>query len=143
MTASRPMSPQQDPSTGGVPEGQPDTTQGHPSRTGTTPEQDREAMPPPAPRPPQQRDTDPLDREGLGAIYDIHANTPPCELVATLWRHHQDINPNRLFAVVPLLHAAATNISVRQLQGLVGPGMKIADDLVGVDLIYHLQPGGP
>ena len=129
-SASRPISPQQEPSTGIVPEGHPDTTPGHPSPTGTTPDHDREAMPPRPPRPPERRDTDPLHREELKAIYDIHANTPQCGLVATLPRHLQDINQNRLFPVVPLPHAAATNISVRRLHKLVAPGMQIADDLV-------------
>ena len=87
-------------------------------------------MPPPPPRPPQRRNTDLFDREELRAIYDIHANTPPCGLVAALRRHLQDVNRNRLCAVVPLPHAAATNISVRQLQALDSPGMQIADDLV-------------
>ena len=32
--------------------------------------------------------------------------------------------------MVPLLHAATTDIFVRQLQALVTPGMQIADDLV-------------
>ena len=53
-----------------------------------------------------------------------------CGLVAALRRHLQDVNPNRLFAVVPLPHAASTDISVRQLHALVTPGMQIADDLV-------------
>ena len=48
--ASRLMSPQQEPSTGCVPEKHPDTTSGDPSPAGTTLDQDREAMPPPAPR---------------------------------------------------------------------------------------------
>ena len=65
----------------------------------------------------------------IGRNYHIHANTSPCELVAALRRHLRGIDPNRLFAVVPLLHAAATNISV-QLQALLTPGMQIADDLV-------------
>ena len=59
-------------------------------------------MPPPSPRPTQRRDTDPVDRDELKAIYDIHANTALCGLVAALRRHLQDINPNRLFAVVIL-----------------------------------------
>ena len=45
------MSPQQEPSTGSVPEGHSDTALGHPFPTGTTPDQDRETMPPPPPRP--------------------------------------------------------------------------------------------
>ena len=60
--ASCPMSPQQEPSTGNVPGGQLDTTPGHPSPTGTTPDQDRETMPPPTPRPPQRRNTDSLTK---------------------------------------------------------------------------------
>ena len=38
--------------------------------------------------------------------------------------------PTRLFAVVPLPHAASTDISVRRLEALVIPEMQIADDLV-------------
>ena len=76
-------------------------------------------MPPSTPRPPQRRNTDLLDGEELRKIYDIHANTPQCGLVASLRRHLQDVNPNRLFAVFPLPHAASTDISVRQLQALV------------------------
>ena len=129
-TASCPMSPQQEPSTGSVPEGHPDAAPGHPSPTGTTPDRDRETMPPAPPRPPQRRNTDLFDGEELRAICDVHANTHPCGLVAALRRHLQDVNPNRLFAVVPLPHAAFTDISVRQLEALVTPGMQIADDLV-------------
>ena len=87
-------------------------------------------MPPAPPRPPQRRDIDPLEREELKTIYDIHANTTPRGPVGGLGRHLHDINQNRLFAVVPLPHAAAADISVRQLQALVTPGMQIADDLV-------------
>ena len=128
-TASHPMSPQQEPSTGSVHKGHLDSAPGHPSPTDTTPDHDRETMPPP-PIPPQRRNTDLFDGEEVRAIYDIHTNTPPCGLVTTLRGHLQDVNPNRLFAVVPLPHAASTDISVRQLQGLVTPGMQIADDLV-------------
>ena len=71
-----------------------------------------------------------MDGEELEAIYDINANTPPCGLVAALQRHLQDVNPNRLFWVVPLLHATSTDISVRRLQALITPGMQIADNLV-------------
>ena len=49
-TAPHLMSPQQEPSTGSVPEGHPDTAPGHSSPTGTTPDQDRETMPPSPPR---------------------------------------------------------------------------------------------
>ena len=129
-TASHPMSPQKEPSTGSVPEGHPDTDPGHPSPTGNTPDQDRETMPPPPARPPQRRKTDLFDGEELKAIYDIHANKPPCGLVAALRRHLQDVNQNRLCAVVPLPHAASTHISLRQLQALVTPGMQIAENLV-------------
>ena len=128
--ASRPMSPQQEPSTGNVPEGHLDTTPGHPSPTGTTPDQDRETMPPPPPRPPQQRNTDLFDEAEVRAFYNIHANIPPCRLVAALRGHLQDVNPNRPFAVVPHRHAASIDISVRQLQVLVTPGRQIAEDLV-------------
>ena len=46
------MTQQREPSTGIVPRGLPGTTLGHPSPTGGTPDQDRETMPPPPPRPP-------------------------------------------------------------------------------------------
>ena len=128
-TASRPMSPQQEPSTGSVPEGHLDTAPGHSSTTGTTPDQDRETMLPPPPRPPQRRNTDLVNGEELRAKYNIHANTSPCGLVAALWGHLRDVNPNRPFAVVPLPHAASTDISVRQLKALVIPEMQIADNL--------------
>ena len=87
-------------------------------------------MPPPPPGRPQLRNTDLFDEEELRAIYDIHGNTPPCGLMAALRAHFQNVNANRLFAVVPLPHAASTDISVRQLQALVTPVMQIADDLI-------------
>ena len=87
---------------------------------------------PPPPRPPQQRDTGPFDDAELRALYGIHATTPPSELVAALWEHLHDVNPNRLFAVVPLPHAATSQIFVRQLQTLVSHGTQISDDLFGV-----------
>ena len=104
---SCPMSPQQEPSTESVPEGHPGTTPRHPSLTGTTPDQDRETMPPPRPRPPQRRNTDLFDEAEPRAVYDIHANTPSCGLVAALREHLQDVNPNRLFAVVVVQHQPA------------------------------------
>ena len=52
--------------------------------------------------------------------------------MAALRGHLQNVNQYRLLAVVPLPHAASTDISVRQLQALVSPGMQIADDLVDV-----------
>ena len=127
--ASCSMSAQQQPSSGNVPEGHLGTTQGHPSPTGTTPDQDQRTMPLPAPRPPQRRNTDLFDEAELRAVYNIHANTSLCGLVAALREHLQDINPNRLFAVVALPQAASTDISLWQLQALVTPGMQIADDL--------------
>ena len=87
-------------------------------------------MLPPAPRPPQRRNTELFDGGELWTIYNIHTDTPPCRLVAALQRHLQDINPKRLFAVVPLPHATSTNTPVRQLEALITPGMQIADDLV-------------
>ena len=50
--------------------------------------------------------------------------------MAALREHVQDVNPNKLFAVVILPHAATTDIVVRQLQALVAPGARKADDLV-------------
>ena len=119
MAPRPPPRPIQCPPTESVPEGNPDTTPGHPSQTGPTPDRDRETMPPQTPRPPQSRNTDLFDGEELKKIHDIHANTPQCGLVAALRRHLQDVNPNRLFAVFPMPHAASTDISVRQLQALV------------------------
>ena len=63
-------------------------------------------------------------------LYGIHASTPSSELVATLREHLRDIDPSRLFAVVPLPHAARTEIPVRQLQALVTTGTQVSDDLV-------------
>ena len=71
-----------------------------------------------------------VDEAELRAVYDINTNTPSCRLVAALREHLQDVNPNRLFTVVPLPHAASTDIPLRQHQALVRPGMQIADDLV-------------
>ena len=101
-------------------------------------------MPPSPLRPPQRRNTDLFDKAELRAVYDIHANTPSCGLVAVLREHLQDVNQNRLFAVVPLPHAASTNISVRQLQALVGP--RDADcgrPCRRLDLVVQRQPAGP
>ena len=125
------MPQQREPSTGNVPGGHPGTSPGHPSPACATPDHDRETMPPPTPRPPQRRNTDPLDDAELRALYGIHPTALSSGLVAALREHLQDINPNRLFAVVPLPHAATTDILVRQLQALVIPGTQITDDLVG------------
>ena len=76
-------------------------------------------MPPPAPRPPQQRGTGPFNEAELRALYGIHTSTPLSELVATLRENLRDVDPNRLFAVVPLPHAATTEI-----------GAQVSDDLV-------------
>ena len=69
------ISQQREPSTGNVPGGHLKTIPGHPSLTGTTLDQDRETMPPQAPRPPQRRNTDPCDDAELRAGYDIHPTT--------------------------------------------------------------------
>ena len=87
-------------------------------------------MPSPQPRQPQRKNTDLFDEPEMRAVCKIHANTPSCGLVPALWEHLQDVNPNRLLAVVPLPHAASTNISVRQLRALVPRGMQIADNVV-------------
>ena len=71
-----------------------------------------------------------MDDAELGALYGINATTPSSELVAALQDHLQDVNPNRLFPVVPLQHAATAEIFVRQLQALVTPRTQISDDLV-------------
>ena len=89
-------------------------------------------MSPPPPRPPQQGGTGPFDYAELRALYGIHASTSWSELVATLQKHLRDVDPNRLFAVVPLPHAATTEIFVRQLHALVSPGAQVSDDLVEV-----------
>ena len=128
--ASCQMSLHQEPSTGNVPEGHLDATPRHPSPSGTTPDQDQETMPPFTTRPPQWGNTDLIDEAQLRAVYYIHANTPSSGLVAALLEHLQDVNRDWHFDVVPLPHAASTDISVLQLQALVSPGMQIADDLV-------------
>ena len=87
-------------------------------------------MPPPPPRMPQQRGAGPFDDAELRALYGIHASTPSSELVATLREHLRDVDPDRLFAVVPLLHATTTKIFVPQLQVLVGPRAQVSDNLV-------------
>ena len=86
--------------------------------------------PPPPPRPPQQRDAGPLNNTELRALYGIHASTPSSELVATLREHLCDVDPDRLFTVVPLPHAATIKIFVRQLQALDTLGAQVSDDLV-------------
>ena len=83
-TAACSMPQQREPSTGNVPGGHPGTAPGHPSPAGATPDQDRETMPPPAPRPPQPSNTGPFDDAELRALYGIHATAPPSELVAAL-----------------------------------------------------------
>ena len=124
------MLQQREPTTGYVPGGHPGTTQWHASPTSATPDQNRETVAPPSPQPPQRRSTGPFDDAQLRALYGIHSTTPSSELVAALREHLQDVNPSRLFAVVPLPHAATTEIFVLQLQALVMPGTQIADDLV-------------
>ena len=127
---TRSMPQQRQPSTEYAPGGHPRTTSRHPSPTSATLDQDRVTMPPPTPRPPQQRGTGPFDDAEPWAIYGIHATTPSSELVAALQEHLHDVNPNRLFAVVVLPHAATTEIFVQQPQALVAPGTQISDDLV-------------
>ena len=107
-------------------------TSRHPSPADAALDQDRVAMPLPPPRPPQQRGTGPFDEAELRALYDIHASTPSSELVATLREHLRNVDPNRLFAVVPLPHAPTTQIFVPQLQALVTPGTQVSDDLIEV-----------
>ena len=68
----------------------------------------------------------PFEDAELTALYGIHASTTSSEQV----EHLRDVNPNRLFAVVPLPHTATTEIFVRQLQALVTPGAQVSDDLV-------------
>ena len=86
-------------------------------------------MPPP-PRPPQRRSMGPSDDAELRALYGIHTTPPSSELVAALQEHLHDVNPSRLFAVIPLPHAATTEILVRRLEALVTPATQISDDLV-------------
>ena len=125
------MPEQREPSTGNVPEGHLGTTPGHPFPTATTPDHDRETIPPAPPTPPQRTNKVPPDDAELRVLYEIHANTPSSGLFAALREHFGDVSPNRLFAVVPLLHAATTDIFVRQVQALVTPGMQIATTLRG------------
>ena len=116
------MPRQREPPTEYLPGGQPGATSGQPSPADAALDQERVAMPPPPPRPPQQQGTDPFDYAELKKLYDIHASTPSSELVATLRKHLRNVDPNRLFAVVPLPHAPTTQIFVRQLQPLVTSG---------------------
>ena len=124
------MPQQQEPSTDYVPGEHSGTTSRHPSPAGAALDQDRVAMPPPPPQPPQHRGAGPFDDAELRALYGIHASTPSSKLVATLPEHLRDVDPNRLFAAVPLPHAASTEIFVRQLQALINPGAQVSDDLV-------------
>ena len=121
---------QQEPSTEYVPGGHPGKTSRQFSPADAALDQDRVAMPPPPPRPPQQGGTGPFDDAGLRALYGIHASTPSSELVATLRENLRKVDPNRLFAVVPLPHATTTQIFVRQHWALVIPGTQLSDDLV-------------
>ena len=116
------MPQQREPSTEYAPGEHPGTTSRHPSLTTATLDQDRVTMPPPPPRPPQQRGMGPFDDAEVRALYGIHTTTPSSELVAALREHLHDVNWNRLFALVPLPHAATTEILVRQLQALLSPG---------------------
>ena len=103
-------------------------------------------MPPSRPRPPQRRNTGPFDDAELRALYTIHTTAPSSELVAALRGHLQNVNPSRLFAVVPLPHTTTTEIFVRQLQALVSPGTQITDDLVDAWIwwfnTHQLDQGG-
>ena len=140
------LSQQQEPSTEYVAGGHPGTTSWHPSPAGAALDQDRVAMPPPPPRPPQQRGAGPFDDAELRALYGINASTPLSQLVATLREPLRDVDPNRVFAVVPLPHAATTEIFVRQLQALVTPGAQVSDDLVEARIwwfnTHQLAQGG-
>ena len=124
------MPQQREPSTKYVPGGHPGTTSRYPSPTSATLDQDLVTMPPPPPRPPQQRGTGPFDNAEQRALYGIHASVSSSELVAALREHLRDVNPNSVFTVVPLPHAATTEIFVRQLQALVSLGAQVSDDLV-------------
>ena len=124
------MPQQRGPSTEYAPGVHPGTTSRQPSPTSATLDQDKVTLPPPTTRPPQQRGTGPFDDAELKALYGIHATTPSSELVAALREHLHDINPNRLFAVVPLPHAATTEIFVRQLQAPLTRETQMSDDLV-------------
>ena len=121
LPAATPCSvPQQrEPSTEYLPWGHPGTISRHPSPAGAMLDQDRMAMPPPAPRLPQQEGAGPFDDAELRALY-----------ASTLLGHLCDDDLNRLFAVVPLPHAETTRIFVRQLQALVTPGAQVSDNLI-------------
>ena len=125
-TCSVPM--QREPSTEYAPGGHTGTTSRHSSPTSATLHEDRVTIPPPTPRPPQQRGTGPFDYTELRALYGIHTTTPSSGLVTALREHLCDVDPNRPFAVVPLPHAAPTEIFVRQLQALVTPGTQVSDE---------------
>ena len=143
-TASHPMPPQHEPSTGSVPQGHPDAARGHSSPTGTTPDQDRETMPPPPPRPPQRRNTDLFVGEELRAIYDIHANTHLCGLVAAPLETPPGRQPKQALRRGP---PAARRIH-QQLHAAT-PGTRHSRDADRgrprrrVDLVVQLQPAGP
>ena len=124
------MPRQLEPPTEYVPGGQPGATSWHPSPADAALDQDRVAMPPSPPRPPQLRGTGPFDEAELRGLYDIHASTPWSELVANVREHLRNVDLSRLFAVVPLPHAPTTQIFVRQLQALVTPGTQVSDGLI-------------
>ena len=86
---------------------------------GTLAAREREAMPPPPPRPPQLGD--PLGLEELRRVYDVYHGMPPHDLLGALQGQFQSVHPDRHFAVALLPHGA-TNICVRQLQALLTPG---------------------
>ena len=88
--------------------------------------------PPPTPWTPQQRNTGSFDDAELRALYGIHATRASSELLAALREQLRDVNPRRLFAVVPLPHTATTQFFVRQLHALFTPGTQITHDLVDV-----------
>ena len=63
----------------------------------------------------------PFDNAELRALYGIHASTPSSKLVAALREHFQDVIRSRLFAVVPLPHAATTEIFAAAARGARQP----------------------
>ena len=62
--------------------------------------------------------------------------------MAFLREHLRDVDTNRLFAVVPLPHAATTRNFVRQHQAVITPGAQFSDDLAEA-LIWWLNTNQP
>ena len=96
-------------------------------------------MLPEAPRP--LHSGDPLGLEELRRAYDVYHRTPSRDLVDAPRAHVHNVCTDQRFAVALLPHGA-TNICVRQLQALLGPGQLTPDNLLHMWILwfhYH-QP---